>query len=178
MFSKILTFTFCTLVGTHCATSASQLHMAVIQHLSTCTVPLIHPSSPDNQLGTVKNGLYSIHNKATGGQLVAFKQSEPVLVLWNDTVPRSADLAKWRVKEASPSLYSLMNVGLNLGLLPEDHLIFPGKSDILFSIEPAGEDSFSISNPDEDDQCAPEVHLQAPSVGDVGQEWEFKPWAQ
>ncbi|KAJ7902568.1 hypothetical protein B0H14DRAFT_2555108 [Mycena olivaceomarginata] len=138
---------------------------------------------------TSAKGLYSIHSKATGGQLVAFKQSEPVLVLWNDTVPRSADLAKWRVKEASPSLYSLINVGLNLGLLPEDHLIFPGKSDILFSIKPAGEDSFSISNPDEDDQvwtayphplsqCVPEVHLQAPSAGDAGQEWEFKPWAQ
>jgi hypothetical protein len=107
MFSKILTFTFCTLVGTHCATSASQIHMAVSQHLSTSTVPLIHPSSQDNQLGTVKNGLYSIHSKATGGQLVAFKQSEPVLVLWNDTVPRLADLAK--VNSPSLCMISMLN---------------------------------------------------------------------
>lgn len=107
MFSKILTFAFCTLVGTHCATSPSQIHMAVSQNLSICTVPLIHPSSQDNQLGTVKNGLYSIHNKATGGQLVAFKQSEPILVLWNDTVPRLADLAK--VNSPSLCMISMLN---------------------------------------------------------------------
>ncbi|KAJ7468318.1 hypothetical protein B0H11DRAFT_2197221 [Mycena galericulata] len=58
----------------------------------------------------IKSGV-SIHNKAFGGQLVAFTRDEPIRVLRNNTVPTMADLGKWEVRQAAPARYSIFNVG-------------------------------------------------------------------
>ncbi|KAJ7909811.1 hypothetical protein B0H13DRAFT_2329954 [Mycena leptocephala] len=132
----------------------------------------------------MQSGFYEIHNKAYDGQLVAFYRDELIVVLNNATAPKSADLGKWKVQQVSPMLYSIINVGLGVGLYSnDDDFITAGKTDGLFSIQDAGNQAFMI-RPEEDDRfwtlysfCEAEVHLD-PELDDEGQHWEFRSWSQ
>ncbi|KAJ6554284.1 hypothetical protein B0H19DRAFT_1071701 [Mycena capillaripes] len=166
MLSKILAIGLYAFGIPHALTVESQLPMAGSQ-------------------SAIQTGFYEIHNKAYDGQLAAFYRNELIVVLNNATMPKSPDLGKWKVMEVAPELYSISNVGLGRGLLPnDDNFLVAGKSDILFAITDAGNKSFTISNPEEEDQfwtlysfCEAEVHLD-PEMDMDEQRWTFKPWSQ
>ncbi|KAJ7653707.1 hypothetical protein DFH06DRAFT_1133839 [Mycena polygramma] len=125
-------------------------------------------------------GYYEIRNKAYDGQLVAFYRNELIVVLNNATIPKSPDQGKWTITEVAPNKYSISNVGLGVGLFPnDDNFLVAGKEDILFSVKYTGDKAFVISNADEEDQfwtlysfCEAEVHLD-PALDDDQQRWEF-----
>ncbi|KAJ7367209.1 hypothetical protein DFH08DRAFT_1072539 [Mycena albidolilacea] len=147
--------------------------------------PLSASQTPMARQSTIQTGFYEIHNKAYDGQLAAFYRDELIVILNNATVPKSPIHGKWKVKEVTPDLYSITNVGLGLGLHPnDDNFLVAGKSSILYSITETGNKSFTISNPEEEDQfwtlysyCEAEVHLD-PVLDADEQRWEFKPWSQ
>ncbi|KAF8218330.1 hypothetical protein K438DRAFT_2007140 [Mycena galopus ATCC 62051] len=147
--------------------------------------PLAASQAPLASQSTIQTGFYEIHNKAYDGQLAAFYRDELIEVLNNATTPKSPNSGKWKVKEVAPELYSIANVGLGAGLYPnDDNFLVAGNSEILFSITYAGNKTFTISNPEEEDQfwtlyswCQAEVHLD-PVLDTDEQRWEFRSWSE
>ncbi|KAJ6495209.1 hypothetical protein C8R45DRAFT_1133501 [Mycena sanguinolenta] len=141
--------------------------LSKILTLGLSALGLLASQSPIASDSALQTGFYEIHNKAYDGQLAAFYRDELILVLNNATAPKSPNFGKWKVKEVVPDLYSITNVGLGLGLLPDkNNFLVAGRSEILYSITDAGDDTFTIFNPEEDDQywtqysyCEAEVHL-------------------
>ncbi|KAJ6492713.1 hypothetical protein C8R47DRAFT_420390 [Mycena vitilis] len=99
----------------------SKILLAGLYALAVCrTVSAAASQAPivAGSPAVLQTGHYEIRNKAYDGQLAAFYRNDLIVVLNNATIPKSPDQGKWKITEVTPTMYSISNVGLGVGLFP------------------------------------------------------------